>query len=191
MGRYVEQLQDCPCGNIIGLVGVDAYLLKSGTITTSEEAHNIVTMKYSVSPVVRVSVEPANAADLPKLMEGLKRLAKSDPLVQCFTAATGEHIVAGAGELHLEICLKDLRDDFMVSQQLQLATTLPSQHMQHTQPIRFVSLIFSFPPSLHCFVLDRKVRLSRLESRSCLSARPSRLRPRLRVCPSRRTSTTD
>ena len=113
MGRYVEQMQDCPCGNIIGLVGVDAYLLKSGTITTSEEAHNIVTMKYSVSPVVRVSVEPANAADLPKLMEGLKRLAKSDPLVQCFTAATGEHIVAGAGELHLEICLKDLRDDFM------------------------------------------------------------------------------
>jgi elongation factor 2 len=46
-------------------------------------------------------------------MEGLKRLAKSDPLVQCFTAPTGEHIIAGAGELHLEICLKDLRDDFM------------------------------------------------------------------------------
>jgi len=113
MGRYVEQLQNCPCGNIIGLVGVDAYLLKSGTITTHEEAYNIITMKYSVSPVVRVAVEPANAADLPKLMEGLKRLAKSDPLVQCFTAATGEHIIAGAGELHLEICLKDLKDDFM------------------------------------------------------------------------------
>jgi len=58
-------------------------------------------------------VEPKNASDLPKLMEGLKRLAKSDPLVQCFTAPTGEHIVAGAGELHLEICMKDLRDDFM------------------------------------------------------------------------------
>jgi len=43
----------------------------------------------------------------------LKRLAKSDPLVLCFTAPTGEHIVAGAGELHLEICIKDLREDFM------------------------------------------------------------------------------
>jgi len=113
MGRYVEQLPDCPCGNIIGLVGIDAYLLKSGTITNYADAHNIVTMKYSVSPVVRVSVDVTNAGDLPKLMEGLKRLAKSDPLVQCFTAATGEHIVAGAGELHLEICIKDLRDDFM------------------------------------------------------------------------------
>jgi len=113
MGRYVEQMPDCPCGNIIGLVGVDAYLLKAGTISTIADAHNIVSMKYSVSPVVRVAVECTNASDLPKLMEGLKRLAKSDPLVQCFTAPTGEHIIAGAGELHLEICLKDLREDFM------------------------------------------------------------------------------
>merc|ERR1712137_542901 len=113
MGRYVEQMPDCPCGNIIGLVGIDAYLLKAGTITTFEEAHNFVTMKYSVSPVVRVAVDVKNASDLPKLMEGLKRLAKSDPLVLCMTAPTGEHIVAGAGELHLEICIKDLKEDFM------------------------------------------------------------------------------
>ena len=40
---------------------------------------------------------------------GLKRLAKSDPMVQCTIEETGEHIIAGAGELHLEICLKDLQ----------------------------------------------------------------------------------
>jgi len=49
---------------------------------------------------------------LPKLVEGLKRLAKSDPLVQITTEESGEHIIAGAGELHLEICLKDLQEDF-------------------------------------------------------------------------------
>jgi len=113
MGRMVEQLVDCPCGNIVGLVGVDQYILKAGTISSYAEAHPFVTMKYSVSPVVRVAVECANASDLPKLMEGLKRLAKSDPLVLCFTAPTGEHVIAGAGELHLEICLKDLKEDFM------------------------------------------------------------------------------
>jgi elongation factor 2 len=113
MGRYVEQLPSCPCGNIIGLVGVDSYLLKAGTVATAEDAYPFHTMKYSVSPVVRVAVEVKNASDLPKLMEGLKRLAKSDPLVLCTTAPTGEHIVAGAGELHLEICLKDLQEDFM------------------------------------------------------------------------------
>merc|ERR1712196_310333 len=70
-------------------------------------------MKYSVSPVVQQSVRPKNPQDLPKLVEGLKRLSKSDPIVQCSTSESGEHIVAGAGELHLEICLKDLEEDFM------------------------------------------------------------------------------
>ncbi|KAJ8274089.1 hypothetical protein COCON_G00087140 [Conger conger] len=111
MGRYVEPIEDVPCGNIVGLVGVDQYLVKTGTITTYEQAHNMRVMKFSVSPVVRVAVEAKNPADLPKLVEGLKRLAKSDPMVQCFIEESGEHIVAGAGELHLEICLKDLEED--------------------------------------------------------------------------------
>ncbi|KZO96024.1 eukaryotic translation elongation factor 2 [Calocera viscosa TUFC12733] len=111
MGRYVEPIEDCPAGNIVGLVGVDQFLLKSGTLTTSETAHNMKVMKFSVSPVVQVAVEVKNAADLPKLVEGLKRLTKSDPCVQAWINESGEHIVAGAGELHLEICLKDLEED--------------------------------------------------------------------------------
>lgn len=112
MGRYVEPIEDCPCGNTVALVGIDQYLLKSGTISDNASAHNIKVMKFSVSPVVRVAVEPKNPSDLPKLVEGLKRLSKSDPCVQCYTEESGEHIVAGAGELHLEICLKDLEEEF-------------------------------------------------------------------------------
>merc|ERR1712242_397946 len=111
MGRYIEAIEDVPCGNICGLVGVDQFLVKTGTITTFKEAHNLKVMKFSVSPVVRVAVEPKNAQDLPKLVEGLKRLAKSDPMVQCMIEESGEYIIAGAGELHLEICLKDLEED--------------------------------------------------------------------------------
>ncbi|KAF7727971.1 Elongation factor 2 [Apophysomyces ossiformis] len=111
MGRYIEAIDECPAGNIVGLVGVDQFLVKSGTITTSEIAHNMKVMKFSVSPVVQVAVDVKNANDLPKLVEGLKRLAKSDPCVQTYTSDSGEHIVAGAGELHLEICLKDLEED--------------------------------------------------------------------------------
>ena len=70
MGRYIEAIEDVPCGNICGLVGVDQFLVKTGTITTFKEAHNMKVMKFSVSPVVRVAVEPKNAADLPKLVEG-------------------------------------------------------------------------------------------------------------------------
>merc|ERR1712117_841564 len=111
MGRYTEAIEDVPAGNICGLVGVDQFLVKTGTITTFAEAHNMKVMKFSVSPVVRVAVECKNADDLPKLVEGLKRLAKSDPMVQCIIEESGEHIIAGAGELHLEICLKDLEED--------------------------------------------------------------------------------
>ena len=111
MGRFIEPIEDVPAGNILGLVGVDQFLLKSGTLTTSETAHNLKVMKFSVSPVVQRSVEVKNANDLPKLVEGLKRLSKSDPCVLTSISPSGEHIVAGAGELHLEICLKDLEED--------------------------------------------------------------------------------
>merc|ERR1712232_666322 len=90
----------------------DQYLIKSGTITTIEDAHILADMKYSVSPVVKMSVKPKDGKDLPKLVEGLKKLAKSDPLVVCTTEESGEHVIAGCGELHVEICLKDLREEY-------------------------------------------------------------------------------
>uniref|UniRef100_A0A667YLQ9 Elongation factor 2 n=1 Tax=Myripristis murdjan TaxID=586833 RepID=A0A667YLQ9_9TELE len=84
MGRYVEPIEDVPCGNIVGLVGVDQFLVKTGTITTFEHAHNMRVMKFSVSPVVRVAVEAKNPADLPKLVEEHPICIfsqKSDPVV--------------------------------------------------------------------------------------------------------------
>lgn len=111
MGGKVDPIENVPAGNILGLVGIDQFLLKSGTLTTSDTAHNLKVMKFSVSPVVQRSVEVKNAQDLPKLVEGLKRLSKSDPCVLTSISPSGEHIVAGAGELHLEICLKDLEED--------------------------------------------------------------------------------
>ena len=112
MGGKVEAVPDVPCGNTVGLVGVDQYLLKQGTISDHEDAHNIRVMKYSVSPVVRVAVQPKFASDLPKLVEGLKKLSKSDPLVLCYTEESGEDIIAGCGELHVEICLNDLVNEY-------------------------------------------------------------------------------
>merc|ERR1712166_889849 len=112
MGGKVEAVPDVPCGNTVALVGVDQYLMKQGTITDCDEAHNIRVMKYSVSPVVRVAVEVKSAADLPKLVNGLRLLSKSDPLVQCYTEESGEHVIAGCGELHIEICLKDLEEEY-------------------------------------------------------------------------------
>ncbi|PPD71671.1 hypothetical protein GOBAR_DD31433 [Gossypium barbadense] len=115
MGKKQETVEDVPCGNTVAMVGLDQFITKNATLTNEKEvdAHPIRAMKFSVSPVVRVAVQCKVASDLPKLVEGLKRLAKSDPMVLCTIEESGEHIVAGAGELHLEICLKDLQEDFM------------------------------------------------------------------------------
>jgi elongation factor 2 len=106
MGRYAERLDSCPAGNIIGLGGIDQFLTKSGTLTTDETAYNIKNLKFSVRPVVQVAVEVKEPKDLPKLIEGLKRLSKSDPCVETRVSDTGQHIVACIGELHLEVTLK-------------------------------------------------------------------------------------
>ncbi len=111
MGRKADDVADVPCGNTCCLVGVDEAILKQGTITTSLNAHTIRSMKYSVSPVVRVAVNAKNPADLPKLVSGLLKMSKADPLVQVINTET-EHIICGSGELHLEICLKDLIEDY-------------------------------------------------------------------------------
>jgi ribosome assembly protein 1 len=55
-------------------------------------------------PIVRVAVEPAVPADLPKLISGLRLLSQSDPCVESFQQRTGEHVIVCAGELHLEVC---------------------------------------------------------------------------------------
>lgn len=67
---YIDYFVLLFLGNICGLVGVDQFLVKTGTISTFKDAHNLRVMKFSVSPVVRVAVEPKNPADLPKLVEG-------------------------------------------------------------------------------------------------------------------------
>jgi len=146
MGRFTEAIEDVPAGNICGLVGVDQFLVKTGTITTYKEAHNMKVMKFSVSPVVRVAVEPKNPADLPKLVEGLKRLAKSDPMVQCIIEESGEHIIAGAGELHLEICLKDLEEDHAC---IPLKKTDPVVSYRETVGEESTELCLSKSPNKH------------------------------------------
>lgn len=108
MGDKGETVSEIPCGNTCALVGIDKFINKQATITDHKDAHTMKLMKYSVSPVVKVAVRPKNPSDLPKLVEGLRRLSNSDQIVETYVEPTGEHIVAGCGELHMEICLKDL-----------------------------------------------------------------------------------
>nr|BAA11470.1 peptide elongation factor 2 [Glugea plecoglossi] len=112
MGRHVKDIARCPAGNIVGLIGIDNELKKTGTITNWDECYNIRSMKFSVSPVVKYAIRPKNSSDLPKLKAGLLKLSKSDPLTQVNFSDNGELTLAGAGELHLEISINDLKKEY-------------------------------------------------------------------------------
>lgn len=56
MGKKMENVHEVPCGNTCAILGIDNYLTKTGTISDHPQAHCIKSMKYSVSPVVRVAV---------------------------------------------------------------------------------------------------------------------------------------
>lgn len=110
--KFESMTDGVPAGNTVALAGIDKYILKQGTIASDINAHVIKSMKYTVSPVVRVAVAPADPKNLEQFRKGLERLIKQDPLVQHTLEDTGENIIAGCGELHIEICLKDLEEEY-------------------------------------------------------------------------------
>jgi elongation factor 2 len=112
VGKTFQAVDGVPCGNTVALAGLDGVIVKTATLTDERAAvaaGTIKPLKFSVAPILRKSVACRNPADLPKLLKGLERLAKADPLIECSLEETGEHIVAGAGELHLEVCLDGLK----------------------------------------------------------------------------------
>lgn len=104
------EIDSCPAGHLTGLGGLDSWAVPQGMISSAENKWTLMkTVKIS-PPMVRVAVDVNEASDLPKLVEGLNFLAKSDPCVTVTSALSGQHFVAGTGHYHLELCLKALED---------------------------------------------------------------------------------
>ncbi|GAB7347289.1 hypothetical protein MBLNU459_g3375t1 [Dothideomycetes sp. NU459] len=115
MGRSLESLSSVPAGSIVGIGGLEGAILKSGTICTQLEGAPNLSSSSAIStnaPIVRVALEPAWPADLDKMIRGLRLLEQADPAVLYEQLESGEHVILTAGELHLERCLKDLRERF-------------------------------------------------------------------------------
>ncbi|KAI9000018.1 hypothetical protein BC832DRAFT_563311 [Gaertneriomyces semiglobifer] len=112
MGRELQNLDAVPAGNVFGIGGLGEHILKTGTITTSAVCPSFGAVKQQAAPIVRVALEPAEPSQMNKLIEGLRQLNQADPCVEVYLQETGEHVIVCAGELHLERCLKDLRERF-------------------------------------------------------------------------------
>ena len=114
MGKTTESVVSVSCGCVCGVGGLEKYIVKTCTVTDEDniDCMPIKNMKYSVSPVVQMAVEPQNPSDITKFVEGLKRLVKSDTLIECRTNEAGQHIIAAAGELHLKLIMKNLEEEY-------------------------------------------------------------------------------
>ncbi|PRW32859.1 ribosomal S5 Elongation factor G III V family [Chlorella sorokiniana] len=112
MGRGLERLPEVPAGNILALAGLDLAILKSATVASTPLCRPLAPMLFQSAPIVRVAVEPARPGDMPALVEGLRLLHRADPMVQVAVQETGEHVLCAAGEVHLETCIKDLKERF-------------------------------------------------------------------------------
>ncbi|KIX08715.1 uncharacterized protein Z518_03372 [Rhinocladiella mackenziei CBS 650.93] len=113
MGRSLELLDKVPAGVVFGIEGLEGHVLKTGTLCSQLEGSiNLAGTSALSQPIVRVALEPTNPMDLNKMIKGLKLLEQSDPCVVYEQMESGEHVILTAGELHLERCLKDLRERF-------------------------------------------------------------------------------
>jgi elongation factor 2 len=95
-------VDEVTAGNIVGIVGLKDVF--SGETVSRNEIAPFEAIKHLFDPVVTKSIEATKAADLPKLIEILKQVAKEDPSIKIeINEQTGESLMSGMGELHLEI----------------------------------------------------------------------------------------
>ena len=99
LGRDLEELNEAKAGNIVGIGGLENYILKSATISTNIACTPFMEITQSAAPILRVAIEPEKSSDLNALVQGLHLLNQADANVQVFLNDKGEHILLTAGEV--------------------------------------------------------------------------------------------
>ncbi|KHN94520.1 Ribosomal protein S5 domain 2-type fold, subgroup [Metarhizium album ARSEF 1941] len=112
--RYNVATDRVPAGNLLLLSGVDNSIVKSATIVApkfedDEDAYIFRPVTHFTESVLKVAVEPINPSELPKMLDGLRKVQKSYPLIDTKVEESGEHVILGTGELYMDCVLHDLR----------------------------------------------------------------------------------
>ncbi|PSQ51460.1 elongation factor EF-2 [Halobacteriales archaeon SW_8_65_20] len=102
MGGEREEVDEVPAGNIAAVTGLKDAI--AGSTVSSVEMTPFESIEHISEPVITKSVEAKNMDDLPKLIETLRQVSKEDPTIRIeINEDTGEHLISGQGELHLEV----------------------------------------------------------------------------------------
>lgn len=112
MGQGLIPVACARAGNVVAIRGLGQHILKSATLSSARNCWPFSSMAFQVSPTLRVAIEPSDPSDMGALMKGLRLLNRADPFVEVTVSSRGEHVLAAAGEVHLERCIKDLKERF-------------------------------------------------------------------------------
>ncbi|UCE96223.1 MAG: elongation factor EF-2 [Candidatus Bathyarchaeota archaeon] len=113
MGAFRDPVNQIDAGNIAALLGLDQARAGETLVSLNHKSSMVPfeRIKYVSEPVITIAIEPKHPRDLPRLIDVMNRLAIEDPnLVTSINKETGEYLLSGMGELHLEIAVKFLRD---------------------------------------------------------------------------------
>lgn len=111
-GRYRVEVSHVPAGNWVLIGGIEGSIKKTATITTAsneEEVEIFRPLQFPTSAVIKVAIEPLQPSELPKMVDGLRKVDKAYPLVKTKVEESGEHVLCGTGEIYLDCILHDLR----------------------------------------------------------------------------------
>jgi elongation factor 2 len=108
-GPKKEIVDNVACGNIIGVAGIRAF---PGETISSAPIEPFEQLTHIFEPVITKAIEAKNPADLPKLIEVMRKIVKEDPSIKVqIDEETGEHLMSGMGELHLEVIENRIRTE--------------------------------------------------------------------------------
>lgn len=111
--RYRIAVEKVLPGSWVLIEGVDASIMKTATlcdVECGEDVYVFSALRFNTLPVVKTATEPLNPSELPKMVEGLRKISKSYPLAITKVEESGEHTILGTGELYLDSIMKDLRE---------------------------------------------------------------------------------
>jgi len=107
-----EEIDSAEAGDIVAIMGIDCA---SGDTYSSEQKYCSLESMFIPKPVIKVAVSPVNRADSDKMGKALQRFRKEDPTFNVFNdEETSETIIAGMGELHLDIYVERIRREYKV-----------------------------------------------------------------------------
>ena len=112
MGMHLDVCDTLLAGSVGGIGGLDTYLYKVGTISSTQDCPTFTALSNKSKPIVKVAIEAEKLADMEKLAEGLKKLNRAEPSVEVYLTESGEYILCTCGEVHLQKCIKDLKDEY-------------------------------------------------------------------------------